>query len=200
MVDRSVAGIVAVALLALLIAAPARADGYAGCDADGPAIIAAAYDEAETRTWRALNHLAREPDGDLARRWFGTAPRREVRRALKATLVGLRPGRRPPTDCGDRASCSAGRFAYARMDLRRVYLCPAFFAAPDLMGQDSRFGILVHEVSHLFARTRDAAYGPGPSMRLAQDRPHAAAVNADNIEYFVEGVPGPPVVKALPAR
>lgn len=177
---------------------PARGANLTGCDAAQAEVVGAAYDEAEVRTRAALELLGREPDGGLARRWFGSAPRGEVRRVLKGVLGGLRPGRRPPTDCAGARECrQGGTFAFARTDTRRIGVCPRFFAADAGAGRDSRFGILVHEVSHLTSKTKDAAYGPRAALELAQARPRVAAVNADNLEYFVEGAPAPPVRKVL---
>jgi peptidyl-Lys metalloendopeptidase len=56
-------------------------------------------------------------------------------------------------------------------------------------GTDSRWGILIHEASHLAANTRDHAYRPTGALRLAKDNPARAAENADNYEYFVETLP-----------
>ncbi|WP_376096532.1 M35 family metallo-endopeptidase [Roseomonas sp. CCTCC AB2023176] len=186
------------ALGLLLPMGAARAANLTGCTADQVPLVQAAYDEAEARTRAGLEHLAREPDGDLARRWFGTAPRAEVRTVLKQVLAGLRPGKRPPTGCGTARTCrDGGIFAFARLDERRITVCPRFFNSDASMGRDTRFGTLVHEVSHLVAKTKDAAYGPGAAMQLAAQRPRVAMRNADNVEYFVEGAPMPPLRKPL---
>jgi hypothetical protein len=63
--------------------------------------------------------------------------------------------------------------------------CPIFFRASD-RGQDSRFGIVVHEVSHISIGTRDATYQPHQVLILAKDDPATAAMNADSYEYLVE--------------
>ncbi len=75
--------------------------------------------------------------------------------------------------------------AYASAGRGLLGLCPAFFRAR-MTGFDSRWGILVHEVSHLVAGTRDHAYGRRSAMALAANEPARAAQNADNFEYFVE--------------
>jgi hypothetical protein len=56
-------------------------------------------------------------------------------------------------------------------------------------GTDSRWGILIHEASHLAANTRDHAYRPNGALMLAKENPARAAENADNYEYFVETLP-----------
>jgi peptidyl-Lys metalloendopeptidase len=78
--------------------------------------------------------------------------------------------------------------AYAAAGRGLLGLCPAFFRA-SLTGFDSRWGILVHEVTHLAAGTRDHAYGRRAAAVLAKDEPERAAQNADNYEYFLETLP-----------
>jgi hypothetical protein len=121
-------------------------------------------------------------------RWFGDADRRTVRRNLGLIRASLAPGRRPPAICGAPQTCRA--FAIIR-DGRTIELCPRFFQA-GREGQDSRFGVIVHEVSHVAAGTQDLAYQPFLSGKLAASDPEAAAANADNYEYFVEFLPGTP--------
>jgi peptidyl-Lys metalloendopeptidase len=184
--------------LLVLAAGGARAENLTGCTADQASVIGGAYGEAEERTRAGLEHLAREPDGELARRWFGAAPRAEVRQVLKQVMAALRPGKRPPTGCGTARTCrDGGIFAFVRLDERRVTVCPRFFESDASMGRDTRYGTLVHEVSHLVAKTKDAAYGPRAAMALAAGRPRVAMRNADNVEYFVEGAPMPPLRKPL---
>jgi hypothetical protein len=56
-------------------------------------------------------------------------------------------------------------------------------------GLDSRFGILIHEMTHIAARTGDHAYRPSGAARMADTDPTLAARNADNYQYFVETLP-----------
>jgi peptidyl-Lys metalloendopeptidase len=55
-------------------------------------------------------------------------------------------------------------------------------------GFDNRWGILIHEASHLAAGTQDFVYGPRAALLLAKQDPERAALNADNYEYFVESL------------
>ena len=90
--------------------------------------------------------------------------------------------------CNDPPACTGSRMAYAAVGRSIMGVCPAFFRAR-MDGYDTRWGILVHEASHLAAGTNDHAYGPTAAMQLAQADPRRAAENADNLEYFVETLP-----------
>jgi peptidyl-Lys metalloendopeptidase len=72
----------------------------------------------------------------------------------------------------------------------KVYLCNAFWAAPNT-GTDSRAGTIIHELSHftVVAGTDDFAYGQTAARRLATKRPARAIMNADSHEYFSENTP-----------
>jgi peptidyl-Lys metalloendopeptidase len=70
-----------------------------------------------------------------------------------------------------------------------IHVCGAFWEAP-MTGTDSMGGTLVHETSHfpLVAGTLDIAYGQENARALARDAPGLAIHNADNHEYFAEGL------------
>jgi len=51
---------------------------------------------------------------------------------------------------------------------------------------DSKFQILVHELSHLMHDTEDNEYGYDKTMNLAESDSNSAKVNADNWGYFLE--------------
>jgi peptidyl-Lys metalloendopeptidase len=78
--------------------------------------------------------------------------------------------------------------AYAAPGRGIIGLCPGFFRAA-MDGYDNRWGVLVHEASHLAAGTDDFAYGPAAALILAKQDPARAARNADSYEYFVETLP-----------
>lgn len=84
-----------------------------------------------------------------------------------------------------------GRFAYVYPDDadHKIYLDKAFASAPKT-GQDSQAGTLAHEMSHFddIGATDDHVYGPANAKQLAQTDPAKALGNADNFEYYLEGV------------
>lgn len=182
------------ALLALLVAAPsawakAPQEALAGCDPKREILIQHAFTVAERRTEAALAFLDAEPYHPHVREWFGTAPHQKIRARLARTRDLLRAERRPPVLCGTAEACgNRPVFAVANLVRRTVTLCPLFFNARN-EGQDSRPGVIVHEMTHLGAGTGDMAYGRTAALALARKEPDRAGLNADNFEYFVEFLP-----------
>ncbi|MBY0337502.1 MAG: M35 family metallopeptidase [Acetobacteraceae bacterium] len=170
-----------------VLALPAAAERIVGCRADHGPVIAAAWREAEARVDAAIRFLNANPDHPHVREWFGTTPAPAIRGVLKISLYRLQHGRRPEVECLSEKACVGGFFATARFQPERIGLCPRFFGPEGQV--DRRFGILLHEVTHLAAGTQDRAYGPRASRELARRNPSAAATNADNFEYFVELLP-----------
>jgi hypothetical protein len=167
---------------------PADIPGPA-CDAQHhQPLIDEALAMARARIRDAIRLVQEEPDHAHVRRWFGTAPRKTVRITLELTATRLDDMAGVTIRCNDPPDCPGGRFAYANERNLILGLCPPFFRAR-MDGTDSRWGILIHEASHLAANTRDHAYRPTGALRLAKDNAPRAAENADNYEYFVETLP-----------
>ena len=188
-------------LLALLLAAPAvaqgkpRAPGTAPpavpdgrCTAEQLGVIRAAFAEARTRQREAIAFARRNPEHEHVTRWFGTTPRPVLVQNLKTIAAALAREDVFTFQCLHPQSCARGPFAYTRVAGHLMGFCQGFFAAPEA-GRDSRFGIVIHEVSHAALGTVDAGYGPDAGMKLAREEPERAANNADNYEYFVEFLP-----------
>ena len=170
--------------LSLTKAAPSNA----ACTADQRAMVEEARHLAQQRTADAAQLVAAQPDHPHIRRWFGDAPRAEIADRLQRTAAQLGRPESMKVLCNDLGPCEGGNMAFARPGLGIIGLCPAFFRA-SMKGVDSRWGILLHEASHLAANTDDYAYGPTAALILAKDDPRRAARNADNLEYFVETLP-----------
>jgi Lysine-specific metallo-endopeptidase/Hemopexin len=83
------------------------------------------------------------------------------------------------------SGCQAGWYAYTHKNTRKIWLCGAFWTA-GATGVDSKFGTLVHELSHAAASTDDVVYGQANARDLAATKPDDAIRNADNHEYFAE--------------
>ncbi len=167
---------------------PADIPGPA-CDAEHhQPLIDEALAMARTRIRDAIRLVQDEPDNAHIRRWFGTAPRKTIRITLELTAARLDDMAGVTIRCNDPPDCPGGRFAYAHERNLILGLCPPFFRAR-MDGTDSRWGILIHEASHLAANTRDHAYRPTGALRLAKDNPARSAENADSYEYFVETLP-----------
>lgn len=83
-------------------------------------------------------------------------------------------------------NCKPNWYAYVTPGGKlEVFLCKQFWNAPDT-GTDTKYGTLIHEVSHEVAGTKDHEYGQTDCKNLAQNSPDKAIENADNYEYFAE--------------
>ncbi len=90
------------------------------------------------------------------------------------------------TDCP-----SSNTFAFVYQSGHIITLCDQFWLAPTALGQDSKPGTLIHELSHfnIIGQTNDYAYGFDGAKALARSDPDRATDNADNYEYFCELMP-----------
>lgn len=150
--------------------------------------VETALAEARERLAAAIALIAARPDHPHVRRWFGNAPREHVRLGFERTAAVLAQASAVKILCNPGRDCGQGEFAFARTDRRILGLCPAFFSAGPT-GVDTRWGILIHEASHIAGHTDDHAYGQSGALRLAKEDPRRAARNADNYEYFAETLP-----------
>jgi hypothetical protein len=83
-----------------------------------------------------------------------------------------------------------GLFAFVHSDdPSKIFVDQAFVTA-SVLGENSRPGTITHEMSHfkLAGGTKDIAYGVRKCKKLARQSPAKALSNADNFEFFVEGV------------
>lgn len=152
------------------------------------ALIDDALAEARTRLAAAIRLVREQPDHDHIARWFGDASRKTIGLTLDLTAARLADLTGLDVRCNDPAGCPGGRFAYARERDLVLGLCAPYFRAR-MEGTDARWGILIHEASHIAANTRDHAYRPNGALALAKENASQAAENADNYEYFVETLP-----------
>ena len=149
--------------------------------------VEAAFVEAGRLTRNAIAALDANADLPEFRRWFGAGPTAPVRRNLTLISDYLARRRPPQIACNPPQMCPRGRFAYTMTQSGAMGFCELFFNARQ-EGYDTAAGIVIHEVSHAAARTRDVAYSVRGAAVLAKDDPAAAATNADNYEYFVESL------------
>lgn len=159
------------------------------CDTKQSILIRGAFVLAERDTETAIAFLDANPNHEHVRTWLGTGDTGKARARLVATLERLRPARHPPWNCNAQLCGSRAVFGIASMTRGTITFCPMFFNARN-EGFDSRPGVIIHEVSHLAAGTQDIAYGRTAAIALARKQPDRAALNADNLEYFVEMLPG----------
>jgi len=196
---------VAVAALVVGFSATAWADGPKGqpapgngpavalrfdvktCSASERASVNEAFAMARQRAAEALQVATANPNDPRVTRWFGQGQERRVVEVLQAVVRQLDT---PDftIGCASSAYCVQRQpMAYTSHADRLVGFCAGFFSAA-LTGEDSRFGTVIHELSHLAAHTQDHAYGRTNARALAANAKTGsrAADNADTYEYFVE--------------
>ena len=170
-----------------LVRGPADIPGPV-CTADHRPVVEEALAEARLRIAEAVRLVREDPDHAHVRRWFGNGSRKSIRITLELTAARLETTEGLDIRCNDPPSCPGGRFAYARERDRVLGVCPPFFRAR-MDGTDTRWGILIHEATHIAANTRDHAYRPNGALSLAKEDGMRAVENADSYEYFIETLP-----------
>ncbi|HEY4252521.1 MAG TPA: M35 family metallo-endopeptidase [Roseomonas sp.] len=158
------------------------------CSREQAAMVNEARTTARNRIREGIRFLQREPESPHVRLWFGDAPAKMMLQVLTNTLNRMERRDSYVMHCNDMKTCGRGQMGYMRPGLNIVGVCQPFFRA-GLDGQDSRYGILVHEFSHLGGRTSDYVYQPRAARMLAKSDWLRAASNADNYEYFIENLP-----------
>lgn len=144
--------------------------------------------EARRRLAVAIRFVQERPNDFHVRRWFGEGQTSLVLKTLRVTDNRMGRPETVTIHCNDQRTCARGQMAYARRPSDILGVCPPFFRAGN-EGQDNRWGILIHEMSHIAANTGDHAYQPRGAQVLAKEDASRAARNADNYEYFVEFLP-----------
>ncbi|MCK8784305.1 M35 family metallopeptidase [Roseomonas sp. NAR14] len=158
------------------------------CTPAEQAVLDEAFAEARTRMRQAIRFVAERPQDPHVVRYFGTASVKQVRWTLERIALRLDQPGTFGTSCNDPRGCNRDIFAYSERGRPHLGFCARFFRSPE-EGQDARFGVVIHEMSHLAAGTDDHAYQPANVRRLAQENPQLAVLNADSYEYFVETLP-----------
>ena len=147
---------------------------------------------ATTISGKALGYLqSRTADPDsLYKTWFDYSGDRRSWNAVEdhfTDIYGAFSSNLATFDC----SCKKRYYAYVYPNQPYlIYVCSVFWQAP-MVGQDSKAGTLVHEMSHfdVLSSTDDWVYGAAGAMSLAQTDVSKSTTNADNHEYFAEKQP-----------
>ena len=98
-----------------------------------------------------------------------------------------------PTKKDNKDVCKDSEYAFTYTDCKTIYLCSKYFSAP-LKNENSKTGVIVHEMSHAAAGTEDVklngkkVYGRKQCKELAKNNPQLAVKNGDNYQYFSEDV------------
>lgn len=87
---------------------------------------------------------------------------------------------------GPVCATDSGIIAYTYKRSSTIYFCSLYRTEPDIKGQDTKLGTVIHELSHAVAYTDDIVYGKSKCVALAATQPEYAIKNADNYHYFSE--------------
>lgn len=82
--------------------------------------------------------------------------------------------------------CRPRVIAYTTFHSSDIYLCDLYNEREDILGVDTKLGVLIHEFSHAVALTDDVEYGRKYCLDLATNHPNDAINNAANYCYFAE--------------
>ena len=156
------------------------------CSAEERASVTEAFGLARQRVAAGLQVAMANPNDPRMVRWFGEGHQRRVVEVLQATIRQMDNASDFTIACASSAYCvQRNPMAYTSHANRVVGFCRGFFRAA-LTGEDSRFGALIHELTHLAAQTQDHAYSRPNARTLAMKEGNRAANNADSYEYFCE--------------
>lgn len=168
----------------------AATNSYVSCSTTRKSQLVTARNSSVTYASNSRNYLTAGNTGSRYTWWFDTynSSRYATVRTHFNNIYSALSSQPFTFNC----SCSdSGTYAYVYpTQPYKVYLCGAFWAAPNT-GTDSRAGTLVHETSHfnVVAGTQDNGYGQTAAHNLAVSNPAKAVANADNHEYFAENTP-----------
>lgn len=86
--------------------------------------------------------------------------------------------------------CEHNIFAYTSYKSRTLVLCYHYFNRAGSSGYDTKFGTIIHELTHSVSKIGDisGAVNPAECRQLAARHPDKTIDNANNYEYFSETV------------
>jgi peptidyl-Lys metalloendopeptidase len=130
-------------------------------------------------------------DTPAFRRWFGAYSAQKAEKAWKV-IGGIRGQLRCKSHAfyTDLGNCKDDTLAWfwTSSDPKKMSAanyCSTFFSLPDT-GVDTKWGTILHELSHGYGGTSDHAYGQVRCEGLARNAPHLALENADSYQYYLE--------------
>lgn len=130
-------------------------------------------------------------DTPAFRSWFGSFDRRKANQ-VASVIRGFKGQLRCKSHVfyTDLGRCEDDTIAWYikhpdPKQLSAANYCPRFFSLPD-NGTDSKWGTILHELSHGYGGTVDHAYGQARCRQLAISAPHLAVENADSYQYYLE--------------
>lgn len=122
-------------------------------------------------------------------KWFGKYDKDRaatVKQNLEAIQERLQDKTKLSAEC-DAPRCDPTDYAATTFGMDYILFCSRFWGAPDV-GQGSKKGTILHELSHQVVNTRDHVYSPADAAKLAVSNIPQALNNADNYEFFIEAI------------
>jgi peptidyl-Lys metalloendopeptidase len=169
----------------------AKQGTYANCTTTQQNTISQADTSASFKSAVVYSHLdglsvSKLKTDALYKKWFGTyTATRHAKVLANWKKIQDAFGQTRKYNCkGPACKSSTYAYVYPGGDVE-VFLCNQFWNAPDT-GFDTKYGTLIHEISHEAAATKDHAYGQTSCANLATNDPDKATANADNYEYYAE--------------
>jgi peptidyl-Lys metalloendopeptidase len=164
--------------------AEARTLAYNKCTASQQPVVSQAVADANAYAENAKQALTSSTTGARFTTWFKSTTNKAQALQNFTAIDSAFDNAAITVDCG----CKKQYYAYVYPNQHyKIYVCRAFWSAPAL-GQDSKAGTLVHEMSHfdVVAGTDDLAYGHTACKALSASQ---AINNADTHEYYAENTP-----------
>ena len=167
---------------------------FSNCDAASESAVTETDAAAAFNAGIAHNYLkgldaTKAASDQFYKKWFGqyTASRFSTVLANFDTIASTLESDDISYNCAG-PSCQSSWYAYVYPGgAVEVFLCQQFWNA-GTSGVDTRWGTVIHEISHEVASTDDHVYGQTSCQTLASNDPDRAIDNADSYEYFVEDI------------
>ena len=172
-----------------------RAPRFHSCDANEQGQLNAALAAAESISAVASRDIrntpaSQRPNARRYREWFGAfhQSRWNVVQSTFDKIASAAANQVMDFNC---TMCEQGTVAFVYPNRAyEINLCKSFWRFPT-SGNNSKAGIIVHELSHftIVGDTGDFAYGRTDSVNLANGEPLDAVFNADSYSFFAENSP-----------
>ena len=169
----------------------AKQINYDDCTSNQESVVAGADTSANVKSAFVYAHLnsmsvsQRQTDA-LYKTWFGAYTSTRYTKVLSNWKKIMQAFSETITYNCSGPACQSNWYAYVYSGGKlEVFLCNQYWGASDT-GTNTKYGILIHEVSHEAASTDDHAYGQTNCQNLATNDPNKAIENADNYEFYAE--------------
>lgn len=168
---------------------------FTSCTSDRQSLINTAISIAKSMASPCVNYMGSSSCDSTFVTWFGRYAGSSrwslVQGNFNRILTKLNSNNFIVNCAGPQCSSDTFAYVYPSDSSFTIYVCGAFWNAPNAVTYDSKPGTLIHEMSHfsVIGKTQDHTYGTAGAKDLASRNPDNACGNADNHEYFSESSP-----------